>query len=952
MLLKDYHIGKGLFEDLMGQLFVASTSDLDRAVIFKILHERLAVEQELVEAFHAAAERCCAVRGDGILQALEHGEEQEKHFIIYENFNLSSLEAFLEEQSLLPLLDATALIEKLAVTLRVAHIEGFFHGCLTPQNIFVDESLSQVKIANFGFDDFIHLLIQKRHETVGPSLPYLSQETRRGMPLTRQSDVFSLGALFYRLLIGETPWQDGTLDGGTHSHQTIIPPSLHRLEIPEFIDTLILEALHPDAVRRPQNLSHFIKNIIEAKSDLLATFTPTTQIVIDHLQAEEQALRSESVAAATETSTDSGEENETNGLTEEPLDDTTQIENPLFTEVEGDVPEAQGTAWDSSDGSSDDGGAVPPGVVEARPDPEKSDLPGPDDIADEIEEIAAASPSELIEPHAVPREPVAVAQENGIARQSPLADANEEPSSPQDRADLCLDGEKSDAIHSIQLREYEIVGRVHLPGLLPQQTFTQLKPVSSGKIASRTTNGTGASGDPTANGSGEPLWTDLQILRRRSKASQALRSKTPGQAGKNGHKPWPGISAFADHRTQPDDDAKPNALNNKAQQGVSLYRRLWPSGPRTMKRGGIAFREHERLPLHDSPEPLNLYPARYSGRSILPMIAAICIGLLTVYVFIALVFDLALPFPLASLSERAWLTTVRARMEAIWNSGLQTEAQQLWAVKSVVKGQATLEPLRNRSIELLPDNGDFSRLDDQVLGRSPLTATLPIKAPPNHASPGSGSKRQATARRSGRLVLSVVGNGKPQIADVYFDGVHYGTTSATGIITIADIEANSSHLITVQKTGFDLFARQVDVTQAGTQSLVASLTPVKPATPERQPVIGAPKRKRTPQRKQAVKPKPKSRRRNIQQATRPKLPGGGTIRVEISSPRDLSDVYVYVNGNLWNGEDYIAPAALRLPEGNYVIEVRKEGFISAPLSYSIDVADGDIKTVTFILLPN
>jgi hypothetical protein len=74
--------------------------------------------------------------------------------------------------------------------------------------------------------------------------------------------------------------------------------------------------------------------------------------------------------------------------------------------------------------------------------------------------------------------------------------------------------------------------------------------------------------------------------------------------------------------------------------------------------------------------------------------------------------------------------------------------------------------------------------------------------------------------------------------------------------------------------------------------------------------------------------------------------------VNLNNPRNISDAYIYVNGLPWDGEVITAPADLRLPAGNYEIEVKKNGYNSAPLSYAINLGSGDHKTLSFILIPN
>ena len=71
------------------------------------------------------------------------------------------------------------------------------------------------------------------------------------------------------------------------------------------------------------------------------------------------------------------------------------------------------------------------------------------------------------------------------------------------------------------------------------------------------------------------------------------------------------------------------------------------------------------------------------------------------------------------------------------------------------------------------------------------------------------------------------------------------------------------------------------------------------------------------------------------------------ITVILANPHQVRYAFIYVNGKLW--KDNIAPAELELPEGKYVVEVRKEGFVSDPPAYTIDLAGGERKSYRFYL---
>lgn len=278
MYIRDYQIGNKLYEDVIGATHLANTTDLERAVFFKILHSSYVNSAEFVNAFHACAEKLCSLENSDNIQALEHGHESGIHYIIFEYFKFLPLEQFLQSRNLLHIVDAANLIEKITKLLQQYHHKGWVHGALTPQSIFVDERLNHVSISDFGFEPFVRALIQRNEPKLEATLPYYSPEFIEGRTSDVRSDVYSVGVLFYRIITGSLPWPELTYHDYLERSPRIaaIPPSLQRLEIPEIVDETLLGMLEVDPTKRCQSLTRFIEGFSRVKAAILAGITPIT----------------------------------------------------------------------------------------------------------------------------------------------------------------------------------------------------------------------------------------------------------------------------------------------------------------------------------------------------------------------------------------------------------------------------------------------------------------------------------------------------------------------------------------------------------------------------------------------------------------------------------------------------------------------------------------------------
>ena len=99
-------------------------------------------------------------------------------------------------------------MRELAEAVSHAHSEGVVHRDIKPSNILFDEN-GRPMVADFGISKLMTNL------TVGETLAgywsggYASPEQRAGKPVDAGSDIYSLGALFFHMLSGQTPPPEG-----------------------------------------------------------------------------------------------------------------------------------------------------------------------------------------------------------------------------------------------------------------------------------------------------------------------------------------------------------------------------------------------------------------------------------------------------------------------------------------------------------------------------------------------------------------------------------------------------------------------------------------------------------------------------------------------------------------------------------------------------------------------
>ena len=151
--------------------------------------------------------------------------------------------------------DGRDLRDQLMLLLRVcdrvshAHRQLIIHRDLKPSNILVDAS-GQPKLLDFGIAKMLDETGDATRTVERLLTPnYASPEQINGANQTTATDVYSLGAVLYKLLTGQSPHESGTKSSQAGAKQ-IPPPSRLNPELPSDIDYILRKALRREPEER------------------------------------------------------------------------------------------------------------------------------------------------------------------------------------------------------------------------------------------------------------------------------------------------------------------------------------------------------------------------------------------------------------------------------------------------------------------------------------------------------------------------------------------------------------------------------------------------------------------------------------------------------------------------------------------------------------------------------
>lgn len=160
--------------------------------------------------------------------------------------------------------DKVNIVLDIAKALQVAHENNVFHRDVRPENIYVLGD--KAALANFGMAWFMEHSDLKF--TVGSDLdirtPYSAPEMLEG-DVNTGSDIYSLGVIFYELMVGKVPFDSPVTfiaQGGVLAENLL--PSKVVKDLPLWIDEVVRNTIVADPERRWQTADEFINFISKA----------------------------------------------------------------------------------------------------------------------------------------------------------------------------------------------------------------------------------------------------------------------------------------------------------------------------------------------------------------------------------------------------------------------------------------------------------------------------------------------------------------------------------------------------------------------------------------------------------------------------------------------------------------------------------------------------------------
>ncbi|MFN0055654.1 MAG: serine/threonine-protein kinase [Planctomycetales bacterium] len=240
-------LGRGGF----GEVWRATDSMLNRKVALKFRRADRAASRDSAERFLDEARRLALLDHPAIVRVYDVGVQEGVPYIVSQ---LIEGETLSERMRRSPISheEAARIVARIAEAVHAAHLLGIVHRDIKPANVLLDAH-GQPYLADFGLAITEEEQLYEPAGTLG-TYAYMSPEQLRGEShrTDSRSDVYSLGAVLYRLLTGRLLYVAESLEQYREQAlcREVRPPRTIDDSIPEPLEEICLRCLKRDISAR------------------------------------------------------------------------------------------------------------------------------------------------------------------------------------------------------------------------------------------------------------------------------------------------------------------------------------------------------------------------------------------------------------------------------------------------------------------------------------------------------------------------------------------------------------------------------------------------------------------------------------------------------------------------------------------------------------------------------
>jgi serine/threonine-protein kinase len=243
-----YRIDSEVTRGGMGVVYRATDLHLRRPVALKVIAEDLARDEAFRHRFIRESRVAASIRHPHVVTVFAAGEADGLLYIAMDYIDGIDLRSLLERDGRLEPPVATMILTHVAAALDAAHARTFVHRDVKPGNILVaaEQDGLHAFLTDFGLTkDASAISAVTQSGALLGTVDYMAPEQIRAAPVDGRADVYALGCVYYEMLTGRVPFDQGSLVAKLFAHLNEPVPRLRDTipELPERLDHIVRRAM-------------------------------------------------------------------------------------------------------------------------------------------------------------------------------------------------------------------------------------------------------------------------------------------------------------------------------------------------------------------------------------------------------------------------------------------------------------------------------------------------------------------------------------------------------------------------------------------------------------------------------------------------------------------------------------------------------------------------------------
>jgi serine/threonine-protein kinase len=280
-LADKYVVEELIGEGAMGRVYKARQRTLNKAFAAKILAPHLMHDEASQARFANEAHNAASLNHPNCVSVVDFGRTGSGlAFIVMEYIHGVTLERLIAEQHPLATDRIVDLVLQILSALTEAHGLRILHRDLKPENILIQQLRTHgelAKVLDFGIAKLVELEDDEdggdtpeqritRQGLVCGTPEYMSPEQTRGHKLDARSDLYSVGAILYQMIVGHPPFESESVVEVMHMqlHQKPTPPHEKLEGKPHPLEEVCLKALAKEPSLRFASAEEFRNAVVLA----------------------------------------------------------------------------------------------------------------------------------------------------------------------------------------------------------------------------------------------------------------------------------------------------------------------------------------------------------------------------------------------------------------------------------------------------------------------------------------------------------------------------------------------------------------------------------------------------------------------------------------------------------------------------------------------------------------